>query len=159
MRFLNASVLLRKALNRNLSSGFPLGNLLPKTRVLKHRDLELKRRPNANASVLRTQRFRTLRTLKKIRTLHFPDTLEKKKRTSLISSCKCGWPTSRHVMPLVAQPLDPPLSPIAPMLFRYRRVSRCTPQNLPYPSGAEGVAGVSQLKLPCGGYRAIREDR
>ena len=52
MRFLNASVLLRKALNRNLSWGFPLDNLLPKTRVLKHRVLERKRRPNANASVL-----------------------------------------------------------------------------------------------------------
>ena len=61
MRFLNASVLERKSLNRNLSWGFPLGNLLPKTRVLKHRVLECKRRPNANASVLRTQRFRTLR--------------------------------------------------------------------------------------------------
>ena len=61
MRFLNASVLERKALNRNLSLGFPLGNLLPKTRVLKHRVLERKRRPNANASVLGTQRFRTLR--------------------------------------------------------------------------------------------------
>ena len=59
MRFLNASVLERKALNRNLSWGFPLGNLLPKTRVLKHRVLERKRRPNANASVLGTQRFRT----------------------------------------------------------------------------------------------------
>ena len=52
MRFLNASVLERKALNRNLSWGFPLGSLLPKTRVLKHRVLERKRRPNANASVL-----------------------------------------------------------------------------------------------------------
>ena len=31
MRFLNASVLPRKALNRNLSWGFPLDNLLPKT--------------------------------------------------------------------------------------------------------------------------------
>ena len=61
MLFLNASVLERKALNRNLSWGFPLGNLLPKTRVLKHRVLERKRRPNANASVLETQRFRTLR--------------------------------------------------------------------------------------------------
>ena len=61
MRFLNASVLERKPLNRNLSWGFPLGNLLPKTRVLKHRVLERKRRPNANASVLGTQRFRTLR--------------------------------------------------------------------------------------------------
>ena len=61
MRFLNASVLPRKALNRNLSWGFPLGNLLPKTRVLKHRVLERKRRPNANASVLGAQRFRTLR--------------------------------------------------------------------------------------------------
>ena len=60
MRFLNASVLERKALNRNLSWGFPLGNLLPKTRVLKHRVLERKRRPNANASVLGTQRFKTL---------------------------------------------------------------------------------------------------
>ena len=57
MRFLNASVLERKSLNRNLSWGFPLGNLLPKTRVLKHRVLERKRRPNANASVLGTQRF------------------------------------------------------------------------------------------------------
>ena len=60
MRFLNASVLERKALNRNLSWRFPFGNLLPKTRVLKHRVLERKRRPNANASVLGTQRFRTL---------------------------------------------------------------------------------------------------
>ena len=40
MCFLNASVLERKALNRNLSWGFPFGNLLPKTRVLKHRVLE-----------------------------------------------------------------------------------------------------------------------
>ena len=40
MRFLNTSVLERKALNRNLSWGFPLGNLLPKTLVLKHRVLE-----------------------------------------------------------------------------------------------------------------------
>ena len=41
MRFLNASALLRKALNRKLSWawGFPLGNLLSKTRVLKHRVL------------------------------------------------------------------------------------------------------------------------
>ena len=46
MRFLNASVLPRKALNRNLSWGFPLGNLLPKTRALKHREEERKRRPN-----------------------------------------------------------------------------------------------------------------
>ena len=61
MSFLNASVLERKSLNRNLSWGFPLGNQLPKTRVLKHRVLERKRRPNANASVLGTQRFRTLR--------------------------------------------------------------------------------------------------
>ena len=61
MRFLNASVLERKSLNRNLSWGFPLGNLPPNTRVLKHRVLERKRRPNANASVLGTQRFRTLR--------------------------------------------------------------------------------------------------
>ena len=37
-----------------------LGNLLSKTRVLKHRVLERKRRPIANASVLGTQRFRTL---------------------------------------------------------------------------------------------------
>ena len=59
MRFLNASVLERKSLNRNLL-GLPLGNLLPKTRVLKHRVLERKRRPNANASVLGTQRSRTL---------------------------------------------------------------------------------------------------
>ena len=47
MRFLNASVLERKALNRNLSCGFSLGNFLPKTRVLKHRVLERKRRPPA----------------------------------------------------------------------------------------------------------------
>ena len=60
MRFLDASVLPRKALNRSLSWGFPLGNLLPKTRILKHRVLERNRRPNANASVLGTQRFRTL---------------------------------------------------------------------------------------------------
>ena len=62
MRFLNASVLERKSLNCNLSWGFPLGNLLPKTRVLKHRVLERKRRPNANTSVLGTLRFRTLRS-------------------------------------------------------------------------------------------------
>ena len=60
MRVLNASVLPRKALNRNLSWGFPFGNLLPKTRVLKHRILERKRRPSANVSVLGTQRLRTL---------------------------------------------------------------------------------------------------
>ena len=58
--FWTPCVLLRKALNRNLSWGFPLGNLLLKTRVLKHRVLERKRRPNANASVLGTLRFRTL---------------------------------------------------------------------------------------------------
>ena len=52
MQFLNASVLPRKALNRSLSWGFPLGSLLPKTRVWKHRILQRKRRPNANASVL-----------------------------------------------------------------------------------------------------------
>ena len=51
---------MRHSLNRNLSWGFPLGNLLPKTRVLKHRVLERKHRPNANASVSGTQRFRTL---------------------------------------------------------------------------------------------------
>ena len=56
MRFLNASVLPHKYLNRNLSWGFPLGNLLPKTRVL-----ECKREPNANACVLGTLHFRTLR--------------------------------------------------------------------------------------------------
>ena len=44
MRFLNASVLERKALNRNLSWGFPLGNLLPKNTRLKHRVLERKRK-------------------------------------------------------------------------------------------------------------------
>ena len=64
MRFLNASVLERKALNRNLYWGFPLGTRLPKTRVLKHCVLERKRRQNANASVLGTQRFRTLRGLR-----------------------------------------------------------------------------------------------
>ena len=57
MRFLNASVLGRKALNRNLSWGFPLGNLLPKTRVSKHRVLERKRRPFLKR--LGTLRFRT----------------------------------------------------------------------------------------------------
>ena len=57
MRFSNATVLERKALHRNLSWGFPLGNLLPKTRILKHRVFERKRRPNANASVLGTQRL------------------------------------------------------------------------------------------------------
>ena len=52
MRFLNASVLERKALNRNLSKtwGFPLGNLLPKTRVLKHRISERKRKRFRNAA-------------------------------------------------------------------------------------------------------------
>ena len=57
MRFLNASVLPRKALNRSLSSGFLLGNLLPEACVLKYRVLERKRRPNANASVLGTAAF------------------------------------------------------------------------------------------------------
>ena len=66
MHFLNASVLERKALIRNLSWGFPLGNLLPNTRVLKHRFLERKRRPNAKASVLGTQRFRTLSSLESL---------------------------------------------------------------------------------------------
>ena len=54
LRFLNASVLERKALNRNLSWGFPLGNLLPKTRVLKHRVLE---RKHTNADRTQTQAF------------------------------------------------------------------------------------------------------
>ena len=57
MRFLNASVLERKSLNRNLSWGFPLGNLLPKTRVLKHRVLERKRRPNAKRKRFRNAAF------------------------------------------------------------------------------------------------------
>ena len=61
LRFLNASVLQRKSLNCNLSWGFPLGNLFPKTCVLERRVLERKREPNANASVLGTLRFRTLR--------------------------------------------------------------------------------------------------
>ena len=60
MLFLNASVLPRKSLNRNLSWGFPLGNLLTKTRVLEHCVLKRKREPNANASVLGTLRFRAL---------------------------------------------------------------------------------------------------
>ena len=63
MRFLNASVLERKSLNRNLSWGFPLGNLLPKTRVLERCVLERKREPNANPSLLGTLRFRTLSAL------------------------------------------------------------------------------------------------
>ena len=50
MRFLNASVLGRKALNRNLSWGFPLGNRLPKTLVLKHPVLERKRKRFRNAA-------------------------------------------------------------------------------------------------------------
>ena len=86
MRFLNASVLERKSLNRNLSWGFPLGNQLPKTRVLKHRVLERKRRPNANASVLGTQRFRTLRDQQ------FPAILGRMCINScMLSSCK-RWP-------------------------------------------------------------------
>ena len=60
MRFLNASVLPRKSLNRNLSWGFPFGDLLPKTRVLERCVLERKRELNANACVLGTLRFRTL---------------------------------------------------------------------------------------------------
>ena len=54
-------MLLRKSLNRNLSWGFPLGNLLPKTCVLERCVLERKRKKNANARVLGTLRFRTLR--------------------------------------------------------------------------------------------------
>ena len=50
--FLNASVWPRKSLNRNLSWGFPFGNLLTKTRVWTER----------NANVLGTLRFRTLKT-------------------------------------------------------------------------------------------------
>ena len=42
---------------------FPLGNLLPKTRVLERCVVERKREPNANASVLGTLRFRTLSAL------------------------------------------------------------------------------------------------
>ena len=57
MVFLNASVLERKALNHNLSRGFPLGNLLPKTRVLKHRVLERKCRPNAKRKHFRNAAF------------------------------------------------------------------------------------------------------
>ena len=41
-RFLNASVLPRKSLNRKLCWGFPLGIRLPKTRVLERRALERK---------------------------------------------------------------------------------------------------------------------
>ena len=83
MLFLNASVLERKALNRNLSWGFPLGNLLPKTRVLKHRVLERKRRPNANASVLGTQRFRTLRSGRRIGALQKRGRVLKKRGRTL----------------------------------------------------------------------------
>ena len=105
MRFLNASVLERKALNRNLSWGFPFGNLLPKTRVLKHRVLERKRRPNANASVLGTQRFRTLRgevcgDMTYLQLIWFPSSSRSSQRTgpppnslsgqSLI--CQRQWP-------------------------------------------------------------------
>ena len=65
MRFLHASVLPPspeiKSRNRNLSWGFPLGNLLTETRVLERCVLERKREPNANASVLGTLRFRTPR--------------------------------------------------------------------------------------------------
>ena len=45
----------RKSLNRNLSWGFPLGNL-PLERCV----LERKREPNANARILGTLRFRKL---------------------------------------------------------------------------------------------------
>ena len=61
--FLNASVLARKSLNCNLSWGFPFGNLLTKTRVLKRCVLERKRELNANASVLGTQRLMLQSTL------------------------------------------------------------------------------------------------
>ena len=57
MCFLNASVLPRKALNRHLSWGFPLGNLLPKTRVLKHRVLERKRRAERKRKRFRNAAF------------------------------------------------------------------------------------------------------
>ena len=63
MPFLNASVLPRKSLNHSLPWGFPLGNLLPKTRVLESCVLERKRKPNANASILGTLRFWKLRYL------------------------------------------------------------------------------------------------
>ena len=59
MRLFNASVLPRKSLNRNLSWGFPFGNLITKARVLESCALERKREPNANARVLGTLRFRT----------------------------------------------------------------------------------------------------
>ena len=99
MRFLNASVLERKSLNRNLSWGFPLGNLLPKTRVLKHRVLECKRRPNANASVLGTQRFRTLSFWPIFRLLWFLGGLGASRgpppHKSLVAH-DCGYPLSRY---------------------------------------------------------------
>ena len=49
MLFFNTSVLPCKSLNRNLSWGFPLGNLLPLERYV----LERKRKLNANASVFK----------------------------------------------------------------------------------------------------------
>ena len=72
---MNAFALPCKSLNRNLSWGFPLGNLLPKTRVLERCVLERKREPNANASVSGTLRFRTMAGAKlgEISDLHYPD--------------------------------------------------------------------------------------
>ena len=57
MRLLKASVLPRKALNRNLSWGFLLGNLLPKTRVLKHPFLERKRETERKRKHFRNAAF------------------------------------------------------------------------------------------------------
>ena len=63
---------------------------------------------------------------------------------------------------LVAQPLDPPYRAIGYSytyriyVFRYRKVSRCTPQIRPIAAEGRGGRGLSQLKLLSGGCRAIR---
>ena len=58
--FLKASVLQRKALNRNLSWGFPVGSLLPKTRVTlaaQNRESRIARFPESRA--WNRQKFRS----------------------------------------------------------------------------------------------------
>ena len=62
MHFLNATAFDHASCN--LSWGFPLGNLLPKTRVF-----ERKRKTNANTSLLGMLRFRTLRSWPELKDL------------------------------------------------------------------------------------------
>ena len=64
-----------------------------------------------------------------------------------------GWFKCKFSEFLVAQPLDPPIAlqgiatTIAPLFFRYRRVSHYTPPNLSHPKG-EGSRGYRSSSCP-----------